>query len=203
MPVILEGIVTTLDSNGNPNIAPMGAHLGPDLSLSTFVLRPYQDTSTFRNLANHGAGVFHLTDDVLLLTQAALGLPLDPPPPLTPAHTIRGWIISNACNYAEFRVNSIDASQDRATVSVSSLAIGRFRDFLGFNRARHAVVEAAILGTRLDFLPHQEIRDQFQRLAPLVEKTGGPLERRAFQVLLEHVQSKITPPTLPVTRQSQ
>jgi hypothetical protein len=64
------------------------------------------------------------------------------------------------------------------------------RDFFGFNRAKHAVVEAAILATRTDFLPIDEILADFDKLASLVQKTGGDDEHRAFQLLLEHVQRK-------------
>ena len=60
---------------------------------------------------------------------------------------------------------------------------GRLRDFFGFNRGKHAVVEAAILATRTEFLPADEILSQFERLRVLVEKTGGPAEQRAFEFL--------------------
>ena len=64
---------------------------------------------------------------------------------------------------------------------------GRLRDFFGFNRAKHAVVEAAILATRTAFLPAEQIAADFKRLAVLVEKTGGPDEHVAFALLQEHV----------------
>ncbi len=59
----------------------------------------------------------------------------------------------------------------------------RNRDFFGFNRAKHAVLEAAILATRIEFLPSNEISEQFQRLALIVTKTGGPQEQSAFELL--------------------
>ena len=57
------------------------------------------------------------------------------------------------------------------------------RDFFGFNRAMYAVVEAAILATRLAFLPRTEIEADFRKLGVLVEKTGGPREHEAFAFL--------------------
>jgi len=66
------------------------------------------------------------------------------------------------------------------------------RDFFGFNRAKHAVVEAAILATRTDFVPIGEILADFKRLAVLVQKTGGDDEHRAFQFLLDHVNRVAT-----------
>jgi len=61
------------------------------------------------------------------------------------------------------------------------------RDFFGFNRAKHAVVEAAILATRTDFLPFDEIEVDYRKLAVIVQKTGGPQEKEAFAFLQEHV----------------
>jgi hypothetical protein len=67
--------------------------------------------------------------------------------------------------------------------------VHRFRDFFGFNRGKHAVVEAAILATRIGFLPQLEIEQQWTRLRPIIEKTGGPAEQRAFALLTSYIAS--------------
>ena len=59
----------------------------------------------------------------------------------------------------------------------------------------HAVLEAAILATRTAFLPADEIREELRRLLPLVEKTGGPAERRAFAFLAAFVERAISADT--------
>ena len=64
---------------------------------------------------------------------------------------------------------------------------GRLRDFLGFNRAKHAVLEAAILATRTDFLSLAEIESDFHRLGVIVDKTGGEQEKAAFAFLCDHL----------------
>ena len=56
-----------------------------------------------------------------------------------------------------------------------------------------AVIEAAILATRLEFLDHDLIRDQFQQLATVVEKTAGPAESRAFDGLVRFVTPRLQP----------
>ena len=66
----------------------------------------------------------------------------------------------------------------------------RRRDFFGFNRAMYAVVEAAILATRLALLPRAEIEADFRRLAVLVAKTGGPREVEAFAFLNTYIQKE-------------
>jgi len=61
------------------------------------------------------------------------------------------------------------------------------RDFFGFNRAKHAVVEAAILATRTAFLPLNQIEAEYEKLAVLVQKTGGEREHLAFALLQKHI----------------
>lgn len=185
--MILEGIVTTLSPEGVLNIAPMGPKIGTDASMRWFELRPYRSSMTFQNLEARGEGVFHVTDDVLLLAQTAIGKPIIPAPELRPARLVAGSILGGACRYYEFRVTDFDDRVDRARFTVETLTAGRLRDFLGFNRARHAVVEAAILATRTAFLPRAEILTELDRLAVIVAKTGGPVEEAAFRLLHEHV----------------
>ena len=185
--VILEGIVTTRSLEGVLNVAPMGPLIDEDMSLQRFVLRPYRTSTTYRNLKDTGEGIFHVTDDVLLLAQAAIGAALDPPPELLPATSVSGWILANACRYHEFRVVSLRDNEERTTIDVETVAKGHLRDFFGFNRARHAVLEAAILATRTAFLPSEEILPEFEKLAVLVRKTGGASEEKAFHLLHNHV----------------
>ncbi len=183
--MILEGIVTTLSADGALNIAPMGPRVEP--GMERFLLRPFPTSQTYRNLKAHGEGVLHVTDDVLLLARAALGL-VGPPPVFAAAH-VRGWVLRDACRYYEFRVRSMDESEQRVRIEAQVVHAGRLRDFFGFNRAKHAVVEAAILATRTDFLPLAEVEAEYRKLAVLVEKTGDEQERQAFLLLRQHVES--------------
>jgi hypothetical protein len=192
--MILEGIVTTVSPTGAVNIAPMGPHVEP--GMERFLLRPFPTSQTYRNLKAHGEGVLHVSDDVLLLAQAAIG-PVEPPPPLRPAERVRGFILTGACRYYEFRVRSLDEREPRVRIEAEVVASGRLRDFFGFNRAKHAVVEAAILATRTAFLPLTEIEAEYQKLAVLVDKTGGEQERAAFALLREHVARTIRPEAAP------
>src|SRR5437867_13436262 len=108
--MILEGIVTTISADGTINTAPMGPHV--DADMKRFLLRPFCTAQTYQNLRQHGEGVLHVTDDVLLLAKAAVG-PVDPPPPLMPAAHVRGWVLRDACRYYEFRVATMDEREER------------------------------------------------------------------------------------------
>jgi hypothetical protein len=186
--MILEGIVTTVCADGRVNISPMGPQVEPDMR--ELLLRPYQTSTTYQNLKRTGQGVFHVTDDVWLLAQAAVGAP-DPPPELIAAESIEGFILAGACRWYAFRVRELDDREPRTTILTEVVAQGSLRDFFGFNRAKHAVVEAAILATRIGILPGEQITSEMARLAIPVEKTGGTQERRAFAFLAEYVHSRL------------
>jgi hypothetical protein len=184
--MIIEGIMTTLDEKGVVNVSPLGAIM--DNATQRCVLRPYKTTKTYGNLKKKGQGVFHITDDVEMMARAAVGR-LDPPPLMENANAIEGRILTGACRWYAVRVCEIDDARPRARIVTEVVDQGRQRDFIGLNRAKHAVVEAAILATRIDILPAGQISEDLTRLEPLVEKTGGEAERRAFDFLAEYVKA--------------
>jgi hypothetical protein len=186
--MILEGLVTTIDDTGAVHVAPMGPHVAVE-TFDRFLLKPFQTAQTYRNLVAHPEGVLHVVDDVLLLARAAVGA-LDAMPPLVPAEHVGGWILRDACRYFEFRITRHDDRSERAVLEAEVVHAGRLRDFFGFNRAKHAVVEAAILATRTAFLPRDEIEAEYRKLAVLVQKTGGPREAEAFAFLQEYIAAR-------------
>lgn len=182
--MIIEGLCTTRNPDGTINLAPMGPIV--NAALTSFRFRPFQTSQTFANLRATRRGVFHVTDDVLLIARAAAGA-LPELPETFPAAVIDGAVLKDACRWYEFEVSSIDASRDRAEMDARVLHVGRIRDFFGFNRAKHAVLEAAILATRLHLLPREDICRQMDQLAAIVDKTAGEQERAAFAILRERI----------------
>lgn len=178
--MILEGIITTLNADGSVHVAPMGPQVDNDFR--RFELRPFQSSHTFGNLQTTRQGVLNVTDDVELLAQAAIGR-VAPRPKVTPAPEIDGCYLSDTCRWYAFRVRSIDASQPRARCICDVVAHGRLRDFFGWNRAKHGILELAILATRVAWIPHPVIRQELERTAVMVAKTGGDAERRALECL--------------------
>lgn len=184
--LVLEGLVTTLNADRTINISPMGPRV--DRDVTRLVLRPFASSQTYENLKRHRQGVFHVTDDVELLARCAIHR-LDELPALTAAPSVDGQILADACRWYAFRTTAIDDREPRVTIECEVVDQGRIRDFFGFNRAKHAVIEAAILSTRLDLLPRQEVLDQMRTLETWVEKTGGDQERRAFALLRAFVDA--------------
>lgn len=160
--------------------------------MERLTLRPYRTSTTYRNLKRSGQGVFHVTDDVELFARAAIGA-LETRPALLPATGVEGVILADACRWYAFRVTGLDDRQERTTIECHVVDRGWLRDFLGFNRAKHAVLEAAILATRIGLLPPRQIQEDYQRLKILVEKTAGAQERRAFELLEAYVAGRLEP----------
>jgi hypothetical protein len=181
--VIVETIVTTVDENGAINFAPMGVEWGDD----TIVLKPFLETTTFKNVSATGVAVVNLTDDAMLFAQGAISSPQFPS---FSATVVKGAVLEAACSWRELRVVTIDATPPRSRIVARVVHHGTRREFIGFNRARHAVLEAAILATRTHLLPANEIRDEYARLQVIVDKTAGPREREAMDLLTQYVRSR-------------
>jgi hypothetical protein len=181
--VIIESILTSMDADGAINFAPMGVEWGEE----TIVLKPFLETTTFRNVRATGAAVVNLTDDVMLFAQGAIASPQFP---WVPATVVRGAVLEAACSWRELEVVSIDDTPPRSRIETRVVHRGSRREFLGFNRARHAVLEAAILATRTHLLPAEDIRAEYARLQVIVDKTAGTREREAMAMLTDYVRSR-------------
>jgi hypothetical protein len=178
---IVETVTTTINPDGTVNCAAMGVEWRDEI----IVIKPYRGTRTLRNLRARGAAVVNLTDDILLFAQAALG---DPQPPTRPATAIDGAVVADACSWREVTVEAMDAGGQRARIVTRVVARGAGREFLGLNRARHAVLEASIVASRARLLPAAEVRAELARLQVLVDKTAGPRELEAMELVREHVR---------------
>ncbi len=183
---ILEGIVTTINEDDTTNVSPMGPLV--DAAMSRITLRPFQTSTTYQNLKRCGEGVFHVTDDVQLLAHAAVGIVT---PPTREAAAVTGRILDDACRWYAFRVIASDDREERTRIDCEVVDQGRQRDFFGFNRAKHAVVEAAILATRVMILPGDKIRREMEALEILVAKTGGTEEHDAFAFLTDYIHERL------------
>ncbi len=185
--MILEGLATTRNPDENVNVAPMGPIVQGDFAALHF--RPFPGSVTCDNLHRTRCGVFHVVDDVLLLVQTALDLPHDPPG-FQPAQRVDGAILEQCCRWYEFRIESIDTTGERPLMVARVVHQGRNRDSWGFNRARHAVLEATIAATRLHLLPAAEIDAELERCRVRVQKTGGERERLACELVCDYVHTQ-------------
>jgi len=182
--MIVETVTTTINPDGTVNCAAMGVEWGEE----ALVIKPFRGTRTLRNLRATGAAVVNLTDDILLFTEAALD---DPHPPTRPAGRVDGAVLADACSWREVAVDAIDGDGPRARVRARVVGRGTGREFIGFSRACHAVLEASILASRVRRLPPDDIRGELARLGVVVDKTAGPRERAAMDRVLAHVRAAL------------
>jgi len=178
--MIVETIFSTMDSEGNPNFAPMGLLWGDEF----VTVRPFRNTDTCRNLLSSGYGVANLTDNVLAYVRCGLyGATL----PYFQAKVAPGVVLQDACSWREMTVVLQGGSEDRAELRCRVLHKGWRRDFLGFCRARNAVLEAAILATRLAFHDKKAVYERLAHFREIVEKTGDPDEKQAFHLVEDYI----------------
>jgi uncharacterized protein len=180
--VIVETIVTTVAADGTLNFAPMGVEWGDE----TIVLKPFLETTTYRNIAASRAAVVNLTDDVRIFARAAISSPQYESGPAT---VVRGVVLADCCSWRELDVRAIDSTPPRSRIEMAVVHRGTRREFIGFNRAKHAVLEAAIYATRLHLLPRDFIDSEMARLQVIVDKTAGPQELEAMALLTEHIHT--------------
>jgi len=180
--MIVETIVTTVAADGTLNFAPMGIEWGDE----TIVLKPFLETTTYRNIVASRAAVVNLTDDVRISARAAIS---SPQYESSPATVVRGVVLADCCSWRELEVQAIDSTPPRSRIEMAVVHRGTRREFIGFNRARHAVLEAAIYATRLHLLPRSFIDSEMARLQVIVDKTAGPQEIEAMALLTEHIRA--------------
>jgi hypothetical protein len=181
--MIIETIFSTLDENGKPNFAPMGISWGDD---SVFV-RPFRTSQTCCNLLSSGHGVANLSDNVLAFVQCGL---YDEILASFPAVTVPGVIFQDACSWLELAVVAIGGSDERAEFCCRVLHRGRQKDFLGFCRARNAVIEAAIMATRIDLHDRNGAAAILNQYMKVIDKTGSEIEKQAFQLVCKYFEKQ-------------
>lgn len=185
--MIVETIVTTVDRDGRVNVAPMGVEWGED----GIVLKPFLDTATYRNATAVGAAVVNLVDDVRVFARAAIS---NPSYATTAATAVDGVRLANCCSWRELRVGRVDSTPPRSRIETTVVHRGVAREFIGYNRAAHAVLEATIYATRLHLLAREFVERELDRLQVIVDKTAGDAEREAMALIADFVrQSPVRP----------
>jgi len=188
MPFIIEGLITTWNHDGTTNVAPQGPIvLVPGERL---LLRPWSGSRTFDNLWRDRAAVFHLMDDVLLLAETAIGEPRVAPS-LVPANVVDGMALADALESWELVIDEAEQQGPRSEMMARVVNRVVRRTSPGWNRAQFAVIETAILATRLHLIAGPIVRADLERWRTVVEKTGGEREHAAFELLADYIGKRL------------
>ena len=184
--MIIESIITTVDADGRVNCAPMGVEWD-GTETTPIVLKPFLETATYRNVLATRAAVVNIVDDVRIFARSAIS---NPEYPTSPAAVVRGVVLDDCCAWRELEVEHIDSTPPRSRIDTRTVHHGTRRDFVGFNRARHAVLETAIYATRLHMLEAGFVDTEVARLQVIVDKTAGPSEQEAMALLTDYIRSR-------------
>ena len=179
--VIFETVVTTVAADGTPHVAPMGVRYLRD----QVVLMPFKPSTTFENITATGHAVLNLLTDTRVFAGCVTGRR---DWPTQPAEKIAGVSLACALNHIELRlVECIDDAQ-RPVLHMARVHQVRHADFIGFNRAQAAVIEGAVLVSRLRMLPADKVDSELAYLQIAIDKTAGAQEHEAWGWLLDAVQ---------------
>jgi hypothetical protein len=185
--MIRETIVTTTDAGGRVHIAPIGLIVEGD----GFVIAPFRPSQTLDNLRENPHAVANYTDDVLVFAGCLTGRR---DWPTRPATRVPGAILEGALAHAELNVARVTEDAQRPRFHCSVVHQASHAPFRGFNRAQAAVIEAAILVSRLQLLPADKIDREIAYLQIAIDKTAGPRERQAWDWLMARIAAFRTEP---------
>jgi hypothetical protein len=178
--MIRECIVTTRSGAGVLQIAPLGLiEEGEHL-----VIAPFRPSLTLDNLRESPFAVANYTDDVLVFAGCLTGRREWPTKSAT---KVPGAALEQALAHAELQVVAVVEDEQRPRFRCAVIHEENHRPFHGFNRAQAAVVEAAILVSRLHMRPAEKIEREIGYLQIAIDKTAGPRERQAWDWLMERI----------------
>jgi len=184
MPYIRETIITTADAGGKLHIAPIGiiAERGG------WVIAPFRPSVTLDNLAAVPFAVASYTDDVRIFAGCLTGRKDWPTVPVEGFPVPR---LEAALAHSVLRVESISDDSVRPRHFCRVVQEETHAPFTGLNRAKAAVLELAILVSRLGMLPREKIEAEIAYLTIAIDKTAGPDEKEAWGWLMQRVTSHL------------
>ena len=180
---IFETVVTTCSPGGAVHVAPMGVRYVDD----RVVLKPFRPSTTLDNILASGAAVLNLVTDVRVFAGCVTGRRAWPTVDAHLGGEPRVVRLAAALEHVVLRLESQDGDAQRPTLRLTRLRGERHAAWPGFNRAQAAVVEGAVLVSRLHLLPRAKIMSEMAYLQIAIDKTAGPSEHEAWNWLREAV----------------
>lgn len=183
MPMIRETIVTTVSAQGRVHVAPLG--LIADGDGYGWIIAPFRPSTTLDNLRAVPFAVANHTDDVRVFAGCLTGRR---DWPTAAADEVPVPRLAAALSHMELAVRRVSEDAKRPRFHCGVVRQVAHAPFAGFNRAQAAVIEAAILVSRLHFLPREKVERELAVLEIAVGKTAGPAEQEAWDWLMERVR---------------
>jgi uncharacterized protein len=172
--VIFETIITTRSADGIIHIAPMGIREENGL----VILAPFKPSTTLDNLLAGGCAVQNFCDDVRVFAGCVTGTRREWP--TVAAKTIACVRLRDTLGHSELKLERTKDDAQRPRLFCRRVYDETHQPFRGFNRAQAAVIEGAVLISRLHMLPPEKIESEWRYLSIAMEKTAGPIELEAW-----------------------
>ncbi len=180
--MIQEIIVTTTNEDGSTHIAPMGIREESGL----IVIAPFKPSATLENIQRNKLAVVNRIDDVRIFAGCLTGRK---DWPLAPAEKIKEHRLEAALSHLELGLERFVDDELRPRFYCKQIIEVSHKPFQGFNRAQSAVLEAAILVSRLHMLTEEKIEQELEYLMIAIDKTAGENEKIAWDWLMERIKS--------------
>ena len=178
--VIYETVVTTSSPAGLVHVAPMGVRYDGEV----VVLMPFKPSTTHDNIVATGAAVLNIVIDTRVFAGSVTGRRSWP---TVPAEHVTGARLACALSHVELRLHTRQDDAQRPVLRMQRVSETQHGRFAGFNRAQAAVLEGAVLVSRLHMLPMEKIQTEMRYLQIAIDKTAGPEEHEAWGWLQEAV----------------
>lgn len=177
---IHEVIVITRNPDGSPHIAPMGIRRRDN----GWLIAPFRPSRTLENLLRDGVASINTTDDVRIYAGC---LTRHPEWPLVACEKIAGLRLRDALSHQEVCIQQVKEDPQRPELLCESVYRENHHPFSGYNRAQSAVIELAILVSRLHMLSAEKIDSEIAYLQIAIDKTAGGEEHEAWEWLMQRV----------------
>lgn len=181
MPEIRETIVTTMDVSGRVQIAPLGL-IGDGAG---WIIAPFRPSVTLQNLEQVPFAAASHVDDVRVFAGCLTGRR---DWPVVPCRSVPVPRLQAAVSHWELAVESITPDEVRPRFRCRTVAEAAHVPFRGHSRAKTAVIEAAILSSRLHMLPRDKVEAEIAYLKIAISKTATPEDTEAWGWLMEKIE---------------
>jgi len=178
--VIFETVVTTLSADRRVHVAPMGVRYRD----GDVILMPFKPSTTLDNIDSTGAAVLNVVVDTRVFAGCVTGRR---DWPTLPAQRVHGVRLEAALSHLELRLAERSDDAQRPVLRMARVHAVEHAPFIGFNRAQAAVIEGAVLVSRLRMLAPEKVEREMAYLQIAIDKTAGPAEHEAWGWLTDAV----------------
>jgi len=180
--MIFETIISTVNNQGDVHVTPFGIQMQDGL----VVISPYKPSTTLDNILATQHAVMNLTDDVRVFAGALTRRQVWA---LSLTEKISGYRLTDVLVHKELKLVKVQEDASRPQLFLEVLHEVQHQPFQGFNRAQAAVIELAVLASRLQRLAKDKVLSELQYLQIAVDKTAGERELQAWQWLIEKIDN--------------